>query len=251
MRVQSVKKTIIIAFAACATLAVTAIVIKTVSERTPTQQPQPTSPATTTEARVTRVLDGPSSRQGAAPTSTPDSVKLDPTKEAQLRLEEQQKSNARSSPEPSLTAVARKLPRQPLNAAIETASFKPIPGSALAEYGAIVIVRPPFSNDQYHIENTWYADNPDLTMRTFVFAGSVTGPGGQQTDQGVVVLQKLQYVMLNGVPVLKNLETHAYTSTVSTGSFHVIGADAIGPKLLAADGTVVHFDLASRTLATP
>ena len=71
------------------------------------------------------------------PTPTENAQPRNQTKDAQTLLEQQQAINARKTPEPSLTDVARKQPRQPLTAAIETGTFKPIPGSVPAGAGAM------------------------------------------------------------------------------------------------------------------
>jgi hypothetical protein len=187
------------------------------------------------------------------PTSNPIDLQRNATKAAQTLQEEQQAAGARQTPAPSLTDVARKQPRPPSRpgAVAEPAMFKPIPGGVPTGPGAIVQVQPPFSNNQYHIENTWYIDSIGATRRTFVFVGNMAGPGGQITDQGVVVVQAMQYVVVDGAPSVKTLETKAYTSTISSGSLHVTGADSNRLILQTSAGVTVQFDLTSRTFRTP
>ncbi len=185
------------------------------------------------------------------PTPTVSDLQRNAAKDAQALLASQQAVTAHQTPAPALADVARKQPRQPLAAAAEIAVFQPIPNGITAGSGAIVQVRPPFSNNQYHIENAWYTDSAGASKRTFVFAGNVAGPGGEVTDQGVVILQTLQYVTVDGAPQVKTLETHAYTTTLTAGSLHITGAESSRLILQANANAITYFDLATLSFILP
>ena len=181
----------------------------------------------------------------AMATPTPDDAQRNATKSAMLRLEKQTGASAQAAAaQPSMAEVARKQPRRP-DTPVQSA-FSPIMGSTPAGPGAIVQVQPPFSNNLYHIENSWYSDNADGTRRVIAYAGSIAGPGGQITDQGVLVVQSLQYVATSTGSEIQTLQTDVYTGTAETGSLRITGADAVHLFLQAAGGQAYRFDLTGR-----
>jgi hypothetical protein len=187
----------------------------------------------------------------AAPATTSADQIRNATKSALSQLEEQSIQAARQAPAPSAAEVSRKM-RQLLAAeAPDPVKFVPIPNGVRAGAGAIVQVPPPFSGSQYHIENTWYTDSADAKKRTFAFAGNIAGPGGEPTSEGVVVVQVLQYVTSSSVTALKMQETHTFTTTLTSGSLHVTGADGVVITLQNPTGTIVRFDVNARKFNMP
>lgn len=114
----------------------------------------------------------------------------------------------------------------------------PIPGSTPVGAGAIVKVQPPFSNSMYHIENTWYRDI-DSKARLYVYAGSVSAPGGGYTDQGIVIIEILS---ITG----EILQTSQHLTPKQLGPVHI--ASAVGDRLIlqSTKGTQFYFDATSR-----
>ena len=145
---------------------------------------------------------------------------------------------------PSAAEVARKQPRRPDTP--EQTAFQPFPGSTPAGPGAIAQMQPPFSNSQYHIENSWYSDTANGTRRLVVYAGSIAGPGGQNTAGGVLIVQSLRYVTTASGSAIQMDESGVYTNTAGTGSLHITGADANHVFLQSADGSSYRFDLTNR-----
>jgi len=123
----------------------------------------------------------------------------------------------------------------------EPVDLAPIPGSTPAGAGALVRIQPPFSSMQYHIENTWYR-NLDAQTRIFVYAGSLAGPLGEQTQQGVVIVRIIRNN--HGTPELLQLST--YRTSTQTGAVHITGA--VGERLIAqsTNGTTFYFDIPAR-----
>ncbi len=153
--------------------------------------------------------------------------------------------DARLSPLASATApvpvstTPPKVPRQPVTK--DSGVFLPIPGATPATLGAIVQVQPPFSTNQYHIENSWYLDSPDATQRLMAYAGNVSGPGGQETDQGVLILEtSVLSPTGGGRNVIRLLGSTAYTMTAS-GSLHITGAQPDRLLLQSRSGQVYSF----------
>ncbi|MCL4505820.1 MAG: hypothetical protein M1140_07340 [Chloroflexi bacterium] len=179
-----------------------------------------------------------------AATATPDDAQRNATKAAMLPLEKQTGAGAPPSAPPSAAEVARKQPRRPESP--EQSAFQPFPDSTPAGPGAIAQVQPPFSNSLYHIENSWYSDTASGTQRLTAYAGNVAGPGGEITDQGVVVLQSLRFASTSTGPEIQIVQTDAYTNTAGAGSLHITGADTSHLFLQSVGGQTFSFDLAGR-----
>ena len=151
-----------------------------------------------------------------------------------------------NSPLQTPTLNAKETFLQKIKQTVESARIKPptpeplvpIPGSTPAGAGAIVKVQPPFSNSMYHIENTWYTDL-DSKRRLYVYAGSMSAPGGGYTDQGIVIIQ---------VPSSTGeiLPISQYLTPEKLGSVRVVGA--VGDRLIlqSTSGTTFYFDVPSR-----
>jgi hypothetical protein len=149
-----------------------------------------------------------------------------------------------NSPLQTPTLNAKEALLQKIKQTVESARVKPptpeplvpIPGSTPAGAGAIVEVQPPFSNSMYHIENTWYTDL-DSKRRLYVYAGSVSAPGGGYTDQGIVIIQ---------VPSSTDEILSQHLTPEKLGSVRVVGA--VGDRLIlqSTSGTTFYFDVLSR-----
>ncbi len=151
-----------------------------------------------------------------------------------------------NSPLQTPTLNAKEALLQKIKQTVESARIKPptpeplvpIPGSTPAGAGAIVKVQPPFSNSMYHIENTWYRDL-DSKTRLYVYAGSVSAPGGGYTDQGIVIVE-----ILNTTGEI--LQTSQYLTPKQLGPVHI--ASAVSDRLIlqSTKGTQFYFDATSR-----
>jgi len=151
-----------------------------------------------------------------------------------------------NSPLQTPTLNAKEALLQKVEQTVESARVKPptpeplvpILDSTPAGAGAIVKVQPPFSNSMYHIENTWYTDL-DSKRRLYVYAGSVSAPGGGYTDQGIVIIQ---------VPSSTGeiLPTSQHLTPEKLGYVRVVGA--VGDRLIlqSTSSTTFFFDVPSR-----
>jgi hypothetical protein len=206
-------------------------------------------------AALFRIISGANSSQAngigtqaADLASRPLDVQAAATKDPQAILDEKLPSIARITPMPP--AMRRAL--RPLPGPTEPATFPSIAGTMPdnAGYGAIVQVQPPYSNNQYHIENSWYVDTDAGTKRLMVFAGNVAGPGGQVTDRGVLVVMTSKITSNAGQVSMDTLETTPYLTPDILGSLHITGAEPDRLIVQSAQGTVLYFDLKSRSYIT-
>jgi hypothetical protein len=138
---------------------------------------------------------------------------------------------------PQPTIALKQLPTS-ISDTLEPLVLVPIPGSTLAGAGAIVKIQPPFSSNMYHIENTWYTDL-DSERRLYVYAGSVSAPGGGYTDQGIVIVHILG-------PGSEFLCTGQYLTPQKMGPVRIDGA--VGDRLIlqSTQGARFYFDATSR-----
>ena len=138
---------------------------------------------------------------------------------------------------PRPTVALKRFPTS-INATPEPLVLVPILGSTPAGAGAIVKIQPPFSNSMYHIENTWYRDL-DSKTRLYVYAGSVSAPGGGYTDQGIVIVE-----ILNTTGEI--LQTSQYLTPKQLGPVHI--ASAVSDRLIlqSTKGTQFYFDVPAR-----
>lgn len=175
------------------------------------------------------------------PTSSSPLATPTPTFNAWAATKQAANATEQARPTRDLTSQPTTLKPTPFGVGSETPAptgYLPIPGSTPAGAGAIVQVQPPFSGTEYHIENDWYEDVEGDSRRIFVYAGSVSGPGGEVTGQGVVVVWVWQ---MSGVT-----ETGSYLTPVVAGSVHIVGA--VGARLIlqSAGGSTFYFDVPTR-----
>ena len=173
----------------------------------------------------------------------PANAVLMPTKDPQAIQDEKSMLVTHLTPLPP----ALKARVGPLPDLAEPAQFQAIQDAASAGFGAIVQVQPPFSNNQYHIQNSWYLDNADGTERLMVFAGNLAGPGGQETDQGILVVMVTKIDTKSTQMTVKVLETQPYPAPAHSGSVYIAGTDTNRLIVQSASGTTLYFNPLTRT----
>jgi hypothetical protein len=144
---------------------------------------------------------------------------------------------------PPVTLILKPTPTGIEFATPEPLVFVPAQDSTPAGAGEITRLAPPFSGNQYHIENTWYEIGDGGTKRTNAYVGSVSGPGGQYTEQGVVVIWVWQVIEENNRKDIRIVNTRSYPTPTQSGSVHII--DAVGERLVlqSTNGTTFYFDV--------
>jgi len=125
----------------------------------------------------------------------------------------------------------------------EPVDLAPIPGSTPAGAGAIVHVMPPFFTHDFLVENSWYKDTMNGTIRTFVHTGNVPSPGGFATQQGVVVVQVLK---MDAHGTVSMVYYKQFLTPAQSGPVHITGA--VGERLIlqSTNGTTFYFDAPAR-----
>ncbi len=98
---------------------------------------------------------------------------------------------------------------------------------------------PPFYTHGFIVENAWIRDTAGGTIRTFVYGGFIPGPGGEITQQGVVVVQVLKMDTHGNVSQIYYKE---FLTPTQSGSIHITGA--VGERLIlqATNGALFYFD---------
>jgi hypothetical protein len=128
----------------------------------------------------------------------------------------------------------------------EPTVFSPEPRSTPAGAGAIVSMIPLFYTHDFHFENSWYKDTEGGSARTFVYAGSVSGPGGEITQQGLVVVQVLKMSLKNNQRSMDVTYYKQFQTPSQSGSVHITGAVGERLILLSTNGTTFYFDVPAR-----
>ncbi|MER3543560.1 MAG: hypothetical protein C4311_02890, partial [Chloroflexota bacterium] len=132
-----------------------------------------------------------------------------------------------ATPGPLGTLLADKLTREPPETTPDATAFAPMTYHATpAGAGYIVPVSAPFSSLSYHFENEWYEDTDNATQRTEVWAGSVAGPGGGDTQKGVVVVSVVMLITQGNQTTLKQVHLGDYLTPCQGGPVRVV--DAVG-----------------------
>ncbi|MCL4505818.1 MAG: hypothetical protein M1140_07330 [Chloroflexi bacterium] len=178
----------------------------------------------------------------ASATAALNDAQRNATKQALGALDAQRSPLASGTAPAPESITSQKAPRQPVTK--DSGIFLPIPGGTPTGMGTIVDVQPPFSTYQYHIENGWYLDSQTGLQRLMAYAGNVSGPAGEVTDQGVLVLQTSVISATNGQSEVRTLNSTAYTVTAS-GSLRVIGAQPDRLLLQSSTGQGYIFQISS------
>lgn len=166
------------------------------------------------------------------------------TRQAAILTEEARPATQVATPAETPAGILTRAAAAPAEAAV----FEPIPGGVPAGSGYIVEVAPPFSGSDYQIVNEWYRDTADGRQRLFIFAGSVAGPGGEVTDQGVVIVEVWQFGAGEGVTGIETVASNRYLTAESAGPLRIVGAAGDRLTLETPDGRTFHFDVNSRQL---
>jgi hypothetical protein len=121
--------------------------------------------------------------------------------------------------------------------------FGAIQESTPAGTGAIAHVVPPFFTHDFLVENSWYKDTMNGTIRTFVHTGNVSSPGGFATQQGVVVVQVLK---MDAHGTVSMVYYKQFLTPTQSGPVHITGA--VGQRLIlqSTNGATFYFDAPAR-----
>jgi len=115
-------------------------------------------------------------------------------------------------------------------------TLHPIPNSTPAGIGAYFDVPSDVLGEQYEIENAYYVDQLDTGERYEFYAGAMTGTGGEETAQGVMVLRILRYSEDGGEAEV--IATEEYPTPIQAGPLRIT-VDFTGSILLF---TPLHFE---------
>lgn len=150
------------------------------------------------------------------------------------------------------TPLADKLTIGPPEITPDATAFAPMMYHATpAGAGYIVPVSAPFSGLSYHFENEWYEDTDNATRRTEVWVGSVSAPGGGDTQKGVVVVSVVVLTTQDNQAILKQVHLGEYLTPCQGGSVHIVGATGEVLTLQAASGHTFYFDVPARQFVPP
>jgi hypothetical protein len=166
------------------------------------------------------------------------------TREAAILTEEARPATQVATPAETPAGILTRAAATPAGAAV----FEPIPGGIAAGSGYMVEVAPPFSGSEYQIVNSWYQDVDGGQRRIFVFAGAMAGPGGEMTEQGVVIVQVWQMGGSEGVTGVETIESNSYLTEEAAGALRIVGAEGSRLTLETPDGRLFQFDVNSRQL---
>ena len=102
---------------------------------------------------------------------------------------------------------------------------------------------PLFYTHGFIVENAWIRDVAGGTIRTFVYSGFIPGPGGEITQQGVVVVQLLTMDTQGDVSQIYYKE---FLTPTQAGPVHI--TDAVAERLIlqSTNGATFYFDVPSR-----
>ena len=112
--------------------------------------------------------------------------------------------------------------------------------------GAIVPWMPLLNKGQYHVMSNWVENFDHGKRRLFVYTGELAGPGGEETAQGVIVVQVWQISIQNNLATTALVGQVEYQTPVQAGSVKIV--DAKGERLIlqSANGTMFYFDVPLR-----
>ncbi len=150
-------------------------------------------------------------------------------------------------PTPSPMSLSDNNSKKPIPTVIEStplSSFLPAKNSTPAGIGAIVNWKmiPPFYVHDFMVENVWYKDSEGGTLRTYVYGGYIPGPGGEITQQGVVVVQILRMDLYGDI---QQVYYRQFPTQTQSGSVHVTGAVDQRLILQSTNSTTFYFDVPS------
>jgi len=102
---------------------------------------------------------------------------------------------------------------------------------------------PLFFVHQINVTNAWFEDTAGGTMRTYVFAGSKPGPGGEITQQGLVIVHVAKMSPQGDISVVYAKE---FLTPTQSGPISITRAVVERLILQSTDGTTFYFDVPSR-----
>jgi len=147
----------------------------------------------------------------------------------------------RLTPYPPSTKIMKPTPIGVGSETPEPTAFAPVLNNTPAGAGGIVNTHliPLFYTHDFIVENAWVRDTEGGTVRTFVYGGFIPGPGGEITQQGVVVVQVLKMDIHRNV---SQIYYKRFLTPTQSGSVHITGA--VGERLIlrATNGTSFYFD---------
>lgn len=115
-------------------------------------------------------------------------------------------------------------------------TLPPIPNSTPAQIGAYFDVPSDVLGSRYEIENAYYFDQLETGERYEFYAGAMTGTGGEETAQGVMVFRILRFSE-DGSPA-QVIATEEYPTPIQAGPLQM-KVDFTGSILLY---TPLHFE---------
>ncbi len=121
--------------------------------------------------------------------------------------------------------------------------FRPEPYNTPAGAGNIGHMLPLFFVHQINVTNAWFEDIAGGAMRIYVFAGSEPGPGGEITQQGLVIVQVAKMSPQGDISVVYEEE---FRTPTQSGPVSVTSAVSERLILQSTNGTTLYFDVPSR-----
>jgi hypothetical protein len=131
------------------------------------------------------------------------------------------------TPQPTSTLTPANLP-----------TLTPVPNSTPAGLGAFMDVPSDVLGSKYEIQNAYYFDEPKTGERYEFYAGALAGSGGEETAQGVMVLQVLRFSEKAGNAEIIRIQE--YQTPIQAGPLRM-QVSSVGSILLF---TPLHFEWA-------
>jgi hypothetical protein len=140
----------------------------------------------------------------------------------------------RKIPTPGVAIVAT-----PLSSFPPLSESKPAGSGAIRDSGLI----PPFYVHDFMFTNVWYKDTDAGTLRTYVYGGFIPGPGGELSQQGVIVVQVLKMDTRGDI---QQVYYQRFPTQTQSGPVRIAGAQGDRLILQSTNGTTFYFDVPSR-----
>lgn len=127
-------------------------------------------------------------------------------------------------------------------------AFSPLVGQYITPVGAGAIVpwMPLLNKGRYHVMSNWVENLDNGKRRLFVYTGELAGPGGEETPQGVIVVQVWQISVKDNLATTDLIGQAEYQTPVQAGSVRIVDARSERLVLQSTNGTVFYFDVPSR-----
>ncbi len=170
------------------------------------------------------------------------------TKVTDLAHIDQTETAARLTPHPKILRPTP-IPQTSIPEPTAFPAVSALHGEKVTPVGTGVIGQfmPLLNKGRYHVFNAWVENQDNDRRRVFVWAGELAGLGGEETTQGVVIVEVFQILVKNGLAVDTFVEATEYLTPSQAGPVKIV--DASGERLVVqsvTNGATFYFDVPSR-----